>query len=104
MDHKALTNMTKKNNIPTLSAKLEQEQNPTKDSENLKKIKGDFVDFLKKIKSSSLITNEKVNVIKDMSQKIVEAIEGAKESIGTKEDELCEAMGKMTIKDPNKNA
>ena len=39
-----------------------------------------------------------------MSQKIVEAIEGVKESIGTKEDELCEAMGKMTVKNSNKNS
>jgi hypothetical protein len=33
-----------------------------------------------------------------MSKKIVEAIEGAKESIGTKEDGLSKAMGNMTIK------
>lgn len=39
-----------------------------------------------------------------MSQKIAEAIEGVKESIGTKENELCEAMGKMTVKNSNKNS
>lgn len=36
-----------------LSAKLEQKQNPTKFSENLKKIKGGFVDFLKKKSSQA---------------------------------------------------
>jgi hypothetical protein len=77
-----------KNNILTLNAKLEQTQNPTKFSENLTKIKKDFVDFLKKIKPNLLVNNEIITTIKNMSQKIVEAIEGAKESIGTKENEL----------------
>jgi len=45
--------MTKKNNTLMLSAKLEQKQNPTKFSENLKKIKGGFVDFLKKKSSQA---------------------------------------------------
>ena len=95
---KSFVGYDEKNNILTLSAKLEQKQNPTKFSENLTKIKKDFVGFLKKINPNLLVNDEIITTIKNMSQKIVEAIEGAKESIGTKEDGLSKAMGNMTIK------
>ena len=88
-----------------IEARLEQPENTVEFPETLIDAKNELSKIISFANlNPSTVSDRTARLVKDMSQKIAEAIEGVKENIGTKENELCEAMGKMTVKNSNKNS